>query len=121
MTGMQYIPAVKRFVMGQWAYVAMKGGGDRIQASPAPPPWPDLPKHNQADQTMLCLFEAPKPWGPWRLFHAQPKWGPAFYNPNFPSKWFETRRRRMWIVESGNYRGPKGGYNFTVQQLELVL
>ncbi len=121
MTGMQYVPAVQRFVLGQWAYVAMKGGGDRTAACPAAPPWHGEAKHETADQTMLCLYEAPKPWGPWRLFHAQPKWGPAFYNPNFPSKWFENGGRRLWIVEGGNYRGPAGGYNFTVQQLELIL
>src|SRR5262249_29653 len=26
MTGVQYIPAIKRFVMGQWSYIAMRGG-----------------------------------------------------------------------------------------------
>ena len=122
MTGMQYVPAAKRFALGQWSYVAMKGGGgDWTKACPAPPPWPREEKYEKADQTMLCLYEAPKPWGPWRLFHAQPKWGPALYNPNFPSKWFENDGKKMWIVEGGNYRGPSGGYNFTVQQLELIL
>jgi len=120
MTGIQYVPAAKRFVLGQWAYIAMKGGGDRAEASLAPP-WPQEPRHQQADQTMLCLYEAPKPWGPWSLFHAQPRWGPAFYNPNFPAKWFEDGGRKMWVVEGGNYRGPSGGYNFTVQPLELIL
>ncbi|MGD0772901.1 MAG: hypothetical protein ABSC05_08770 [Candidatus Solibacter sp.] len=81
-TGIQYVPALQRFIMGQWAY---------------------------------------KPWGPWRLFHAQAGWGPSFYCPNFPAKWFENGGRRMWIVEAGNYRGPEGGYNFTVQQLELLV
>ena len=118
MTGMQYVPAIKRFVLGQWAYVAMHGGGDQTQTSSAAPPWPRDYKY---DQTMLLLYEASKPWGPWRLFHAQPKWGPAFYNPNFPSKWFENGGKRMWIVEGGNYQGPPGGYNFTVQQLALIL
>jgi len=121
MTGMQYVPAAKRFVLGQWSYVAMKGGGDRTEACPAAPPWPKGEKYEKSDQTMLHLYEAPKPWGPWRLFHAQTSWGPAYYNPNFPPKWFEDGGKKMWIVEGGNYRGPEGGYNFTVQQLELRL
>jgi hypothetical protein len=121
MTGMQYVPAAKRFVLGQWAYVAMQGGGDRTEACPAAPPWPREARYENADQTMLCLYEAPKPWGPWRLFHAQPVWGPAYYNPSFPSKWFENAGKRLWIVEGGNYRGPAGGGNFTVQRLELLL
>ena len=121
MTGIQYVPAVKRFVLGQWAYVAMSGGGDRPASSAVPMPWPERPKPDQADQTMLCLYEAPKPWGPWHLFHAQPQWGPAFYTPGFPAKWFTQGGKRMWIVEGGNYRGPAGGYNFTVQELELTL
>lgn len=120
MTGIQYVPAVNRFVLGQWAYIAMQGGGDRAAPGLAPP-WPQQPRYQQADRTMLCLYEAPKPWGPWRLFHAQPRWGPAFYNPNFPAKWFGRGGRTMWIVEGGNYRGPQGGYNFTVQELELIV
>ena len=102
MTGMQYVPAVKRFVLGQWAYVAMLGGGDGPARPAVPLPRPGHTKYNQADQTMLCLYEAPKPWGPWRLFHAQPQWGPSFYTLGFPTKWFVEGGKRMWIVEGGN-------------------
>jgi len=122
MAGIQYVPAVKRFVLGQWAYISMYGEGDHPEHTLAPP-WTPGPRHEQSDQTMLCLYEAAKPWGPWRLFHSQVEWSPAFYNPSFPSKWFSGGGRRMWVVESGDYRGPERprGYNFTVQQLELVL
>jgi hypothetical protein len=119
MTGIQYIPAVKRFVLAQWSYVSMRGGGDRTGATNSPPPWPDEPRYRLVDQTMFCLYEASKPWGPWRLFHAETPWGPAFYNPNFPAKWFTDGGRKMWLVEGGNYRGG-GGYNFNVRQLELL-
>jgi hypothetical protein len=125
MTGMQYVPAIRRFVLGQWSYVAMKGGGDRPCLDPAlPSPWPDDAAHRATAQTMLCLYEAPKPWGPWRLFHAQVPWGPAFYNPNFPAKWFRDGGRRLWIVEGGNYFGAGGdgrGYCFTTREMELRL
>lgn len=99
MTGIQYVPAIKRFVMGQWSYVQ---------------PW---------QQTMLCLYEAPKPWGPWRLIHAQTPWGPAYYNPCFPVKWFTDGGLKMWMVEGGDWKGPdrKVSYRFRVRQLELLL
>jgi hypothetical protein len=119
MTGIQYVPTVKRFVLAQWSYVSMRGGGDRTGAADSSPPWPDEPRYRLADRTMLCLYEAPKPWGPWRLFHAETPWGPAFYNPNFPAKWFTDGGRKIWLVEGGNYRGG-GGYNFNVRQLELL-
>ena len=122
MTGIQYVPALKHFVMGQWSYVAMKGQGDRACNDPGlPRPWPEDAAHDRADQTMLCIFEAPKPWGPWKLIHTQTPWGPAYYNPSFPAKWFEEGGKRLWIVQSGNYRGGEGvhgGYQFITQKFE---
>lgn len=122
MTGVQYVPAVKRFVMGQWSFIGVKDQFDRTELCPEAWPWgQDDPRYHTHDQTMLCLYESPHPWGPWRWFHVQGDWGPSFYAPNFPSKWFEEGGRRMWIVEAGNYRGSPRGYEFIVQQLELIL
>ncbi len=118
MTGIQYVPAIRRFLMGQWSYVAMTGQGDRACNDPTlPRPWPEDAVHGRADQTMLCLYEAPKPWGPWKLIHAQTSWGPSYYNPCFPAKWFEDGGKRLWIVQGGNYRGG-GGYQFITQPIE---
>jgi hypothetical protein len=118
MTGIQYVPAIKRFVMGQWSYVAMKGQGATACEDPAlPRPWPEDAAHGREDQTMLCLYEASKPWGPWKLIHAQTPWGPSYYNPGFPAKWFEDGGKRLWIVQGGNYRGG-GGYQFITQKME---
>lgn len=118
MTGIQYVPAIQRFVMGQWSYVAMQGqGAAACEDSALPRPWPEDAAHGREDQTMLCLYEAPRPWGPWKLIHAETPWGPSYYNPSFPAKWFEDGGKRLWIVQSGNYRGG-GGYQFITQQME---
>jgi hypothetical protein len=109
MTGIQYVPAVERFVMAQWAYTQLDG----------PQPW---------DRTALRLLEASRPWGPWHLFHSEPDWGEAFYNPGLPAKWFEDGGRRMWMTMAGNWTnafhertGIPFSYGFIVQQLELCL
>ena len=129
MTGIQYVPAIGRFILAQWSYVAQDANGPFLKeyfkkpGKPSPPfPWPEDGAHERMDQTMLCIFEAPKPWGPWKLAHVQAPWGPAFYNPSFPSKWFEAGGKKAWVIESGNYRTMStGGYQFTAQELEWVL
>ena len=105
MTGIQYVPAVDRFVLAQWAYIAQDG----------PQPW---------RWTMLALYEAPRPWGPWRYFHIEPNWGHAYYNPGLPAKWFEEGGKRMWMTMAGNFtREPDTpfSYGLIVQKLELVV
>jgi hypothetical protein len=77
--------------------------------------------HEGIDQTMLCLFETMKPWEPWKLAHVQVPWGPAFYNPSFPSKWFDDDGKKAWIIASGNYRTQnKGGYPFITHKMEWI-
>ncbi|MDI7277509.1 MAG: hypothetical protein QME94_16140 [Anaerolineae bacterium] len=106
---MQYVPAIRRFILGQWAYTDL----DAAQ------PW---------DHTALTLYEAPRPWGPWRLFHCDPDWAGACYNPGFPAKWFEEGGRRMWLTFAGNWTNAfherkdiPFGYGLIVQALELRL
>jgi hypothetical protein len=120
MTGIQYVPFLKRYIMGQWAYIGVKGTFDRTELCPEKYPWGDNPAHHVDDATMLCLYESLNPWGPWSWFHIQEKWGPSYYTPGFPSKWFENGGRKMWIVEGGNYRTPPG-YEFLVQQMEIMV
>jgi hypothetical protein len=109
MTGVQYVPAVKRFLMAQWAYTHLDSSR----------PW---------DRTALHLYEAHRPWGPWRLFHSEPDWGQAYYNPSLPAKWFEDGGRRMWMTMAGNWTNAfrqradiPFSYGFVVQKLELCL
>jgi hypothetical protein len=105
MTGVQYNPAVERFILAQWAYTDLDS--DR--------PW---------DLTTLYLFEAPKPWGPWKWFHVEENWGVSFYNPSLPSKWFEDGGTSMWMTGAGNFQQAPGvpfAYGLHVQQLELLI
>jgi hypothetical protein len=111
MTGVQYVPAVQRFVLPQWGYTDL----DAAQ------PW---------DQTRLALYEARRPWGPWRCFHVERSWGAAeaYYNPGLPAKWFEDEGRRMWMTMAGNWTNADGqrddipfSYGLVVQHLELML
>jgi hypothetical protein len=105
MTGIQYVPALDRFILAQWAYT------DPDSAHP----W---------DQTTLYLFEAPKPWGPWKWFHVEEDWGISFYNPGLPAKWFVDGGMRMWMTAAGNFQQTPGkpfAYGLHVQQLELLV
>ncbi len=108
-TGIHYVPAIDRFILPQWAYIDLDN----------PLPW---------DHTMLHLYEAPRPWGPWRLFHSEPDWGVGYYNPCLPSKWFEEGGRRMWMVMAGNWTNAfherqdiPFAYGLIVQKLEICL
>jgi hypothetical protein len=110
MTGVQYVPAVKRFVMAQWAYTDQDG----------PRPW---------DQTQLFVYEAERPWGPWREFYTEPNWGgaQAYYNPGLPAKWFADGGRTMWMTMAGNWTNAfrqrsdmSFAYGLIVRKLELL-
>ncbi len=107
MAGIQYVPALDRFILMEWAYTDLDE--------------PELP----FAQSMLCLYEAAKPWGPWRHFHTEPNWNHASYNPGMPAKWFEEDGKRIWLTSAADFYNrhcPEKTYDyyhFTVQQLEL--
>lgn len=106
MTGMQYVPAVKRFLLSQWAYANLDG----------PDPWA---------RTFLHMYEAPHPWGPWHLVYLEPDFGKAWYNPCLPAKWFEDGGKRMWMIAAGDFANRRSKdheqYGFFARKLELVL
>jgi hypothetical protein len=106
MTGMHYLPAFRRFLLMQWAYVNLD----------APDAW---------QHTRLSLYEAPQPWGPWALVHRDPDWGngAGYYNPGLPAKWFEDGGRRAWMTMAGDFTtldAPDSRYCLTVQKLEFI-
>lgn len=112
MAGIQYVPAFERFILMEWAYTDLDD-----------PEWP-------FSQSMLCLYEAPHPWGPWRHCHTEPNWNRSSYNPGMPAKWFEEDGRRLWLTSSADcanrhpvHNKPKElegeFYHFTTQQLAL--
>ena len=103
MTGIQYVPAIKRFILTQWAYMDL-----------------DLPNKGKNPwwlNSMLCLYEAPKPWGPWKLCHVEEKWGKGNYGPSIPSAWFEEGGKRMWMIYAGCWSTED--YSCLVRKLEL--
>ncbi len=102
MTGMQYVPAIDRYIMGQWFFPELDTEG--------------------FGRTSLILLEAPNMWGPWSWFHHEPCWNHVYYCPEFPAKWFEDGGRKMWITASGAFFGnPRPDYTFIAQQLELIM
>lgn len=105
MTGIQYVPAIDRFVMAQWSYMdlSLPDRGDN--------PW--------FLNTVLHFYEAPKPWGPWKLFHTEVKWGKGNYGPSIPSAWFEDGGKKMWMTFAGCWT--TRDYTLMLRQLELKL
>lgn len=106
MTGIQYVPALKRFVLMQWAY-------DNL----------DQEWRAAFRCSSLVLYESPNLWGPWRWFHNETNWNQAHYNPSLPAKWFEDGGRSMWLVSGGDFCGgigPVAQYRFCARQFELL-
>jgi len=109
MTGIHYFPALKRFLLPEWAYADLDG----------PDPW---------FRTVFHLYEAPKPWGPWSLAHVDEDFGNgAWYNPSLPSKWFEEDGRKLWMVCGGDWgvrrlpASKESEYAFFARQFELIV
>jgi len=107
MTGMHYVPFLKRFILPQWAFVNL-----------------DQEANTAFSHSALMLYEAPNMWGPWSLFHVEPTWNKGSYNPSLPSKWFEDGGRAMWIVGAGefyNHEVPGNEYCFGCRKFELLV
>jgi hypothetical protein len=102
MTGVQWVPAVERFILAQWFFPHFE--------------------HEGFGRTTLILLEAPRPWGPWSWFHVEQDWGNAYYGPALPATWFERDGKRMWLTASGTFWGhPRPDYSLVAQPLELGL
>ena len=68
--------------------------------------------------SQLTLYEAPEPWGPWKLFHRDDDWGTyGDYQPNFPTQWMTEDGRIMYLVSSGSW----DDYNLTVQKMAVKI
>ena len=65
------------------------------------------------------MWEAPAPWGPFRMFHMENDWGgvEADYTPTFPTKWMSDDGLRIWMVHSGWWED----YNFATLEVTLQL
>lgn len=111
MTGANHViynSGIRRYLMGNYGFIDENGH--------------PLPVHQmrypEAHRSQLTLFEAPEPWGPWKIFYRDDDWGTyGDYQPNFPTKWISSSGRLLYMVSSGSWND----YNFTVQKIALKL
>eukprot|EP00040_Diaphanoeca_grandis_P007427 m.40883 g.40883 ORF g.40883 m.40883 type:complete len:413 (-) comp18640_c1_seq1:165-1403(-) len=73
--------------------------------------------------SQLSVFEAPQPWGPWKLLYLEDNWrGPygAGYTPTFPAPWIKSTgagSTELIMVHSGS----NDDYNFAATSLTIVV
>ena len=111
MTGenhISYCPGLKRYLMGNYSFI-----DNELRPRPIHQmKWPE------SHISQLTLYEAPNPWGPWKLFYRDDDWGTyGDYQPVFPTKWMSPDGRLLYLVSSGSW----DDYNFVVQKLALKL
>lgn len=111
MTGenhVSYNRGIGRYMMGNYSFIT----DDLV-----PRPYHQGPSPESRLRSQLTLFEAPHPWGPWRLFYRDDNWGTyGDYQPSFPPKWMSNDGKTMFMVSAGTY----DDYNFTVQKVLLA-
>ena len=61
----------------------------------------------RAATAVVC---APRPWGPWRLVHHDPRWETPHtaYLPQVPTPWLDADGLGGWMVFSGDWNGDHG-------------
>jgi hypothetical protein len=104
MTGVQYVSAVNRYVLTQWACMNLDLPNDGDD------PW--------SLNTILSLRSG-EAVGPWKLFHVEKKWGTGNCGPSIPSAWFEEGGRKMWMIYAGCWT--TSDYAFLVRPLRPKL
>ena len=111
MTGanhVSYNPGIKRYIMGNYSF---------IDENLNPRPIHQM-RYPESHYSQLTLYEALEPWGPWKLFYRDDRWGTyGDYQPNFPTKWMTPDGRILYMVSSGSWND----YNFVVQKMALRL
>lgn len=111
MTGANHVvynAGIKRYMMGNYSFV-----DENMNPRPV-----HQMRYPESHYSQLTLYEAPEPWGPWRLFYQDDRWGSyGDYQPNFPTKWMTEDGRTLYMVSSGSW----DDYNFVVQKMALKL
>jgi len=88
MTGIYYVEPLDVYIMPQWSY-------DYSKVNHASP-------ESRWKFTRFEFYQAPAPWGPWRLFHREAYDIEGFYNPCIPMKFMSPDGRKFWIFTAGN-------------------
>ena len=103
-----YNAGIGRYIMGNYSFIDE-------ELNPRPIHQMEYP---ESSISQLTLYEAPEPWGPWKLFYRDDDWGTyGDYQPNFPTKWMTDDGHLMYMVSSGSW----DDYNFVVQKVALKL
>jgi len=87
MTGIHYNQGLDLYILPQWHYPYLDDDARRF-------------KH-----TRFEFYEAPAPWGPWRLFHTQDFEPESWYNPSIPGKFVSSDGKRFWLFVAGDFLG----------------
>lgn len=111
MTGSNHVvynPGIKRYIMGNYSFV-----DEELHPRPI-----HQMRYPEASRSQLTLYEAPEPWGPWRIFHRDDNWGTyGDYQPNFPVKWMSEDGHVMMMISAGSW----DDYNLVSQKVALRL
>ena len=111
MTGANHVAynaGIQRYLMGNYSFV-----DENLNPRPI-----HQMRYPESHYSQLTLYEAPEPWGPWKLFYRDDRWGSyGDYQPNFPVKWMTEDGRIVYMVSSGSW----DDYNFVVQKFALKL
>jgi hypothetical protein len=130
MTGIHYIAPLRLYIMPQWHYPLMEASQDQVTrtlpAKPAPLDKSGQPQFTEAEKirwerTRLALYSAPRPWGPWTLFHVQDFQPESWYNPCIPSKFVSADGRKLWLFVAGDFLGNRGYYSLNMIPVRLEI
>lgn len=117
-----YVPAMKRIVLANWAWVSYDGA-----------PRPDhssVDKRNDRtghQRTQLSLVEAVNPWGPFKVMWRDDDWrgsdgSSGGYTPVLPPAWVGESEFWMAFTQCcGNPRPPLNHYNFNLQRVSFKM
>jgi hypothetical protein len=98
-----YDPALHTYLLATWNYPGCTGY---------------IAPGCDVHHSQWTLYQAPKPWGPWRPFQ-QFNWFPAgYYNPVLVNKFLSSDGTQGWIFYSGYFWGP-AWYFFTAAPFVL--
>ena len=102
-----YLPGVDRFLMltsGNW----LKRIGE------------------DSEPCMLMVYEAAKPWGPWKVVKSIYLWvgddpRNRLYEPSILPKWISPDGQSLWLAYSDCRDSHGLNYKFTIQKMTLIL
>lgn len=111
MTGANHVcynAGIGRYLMGNYGFI-----DENLHPRPV-----HQMSYPESHISQLTLFEAPEPWGPWRLFYRNDNWGTyGDYQPSFPTKWMTGDGRLCYMISSGSW----DDYNLVVQKIALLI